>query len=262
MAIVLVTSASGGGNSSGGFATSAVDTTGANFIVVSVSSAVIGGSTVPTLSDNKSNTWTSLTGYTVGASRHTIFYVLSPTVGTGHTFTTSGTNIYPAIIVRAFSGVSSYDSQQSGATGTSSPLATGSVTPSANGALILTGICGDPGATHSYPSGFTGGINIPQDSLSGFNIQGSSAYLIQTTAAAINPSWSWTGSHTSAATSVAVFKETTVSAAASVRVSQHVVEILSLPVPVARVSQHVVEILSATTAPAVTESTQFMIVMP
>ena len=97
--------------------------------------------TITTVSDSKGNTWTGLTSRVGAGAAQRLYYCLAPTVGTGHTFTVSGTSTAATIHVYAFFGVSSYHSE-SGATGSASPLASGSLTPSANGALVFTGRSG------------------------------------------------------------------------------------------------------------------------
>lgn len=197
--------AHGLGGSSDNPTVAAINTTGANILVVSVSQYK--GSTIGTLSDSKSNTWTGLTAK-IGASEayNRLFYCASPTVGSGHTFTVSGTGIFGAVAVQAWSGanVAPFD-VENGAIGASvTSLQTGSVTPSQNNSLIVTSVdpAGGSATTYAINSGFT--ITDSIDSQSG--IEGlAMAYLVQTNAAAINPSWSWVGSSEPAA-AIAVFK--------------------------------------------------------
>lgn len=208
MAITHITSIGAAQGASGG-TTSAINTTGANLIIISIASyaPVIN----PTVVDNKSNTYTALTATIQGSSlRHLLYYTVgSITVGTGHTITvSSGTgSIYNCIVAHAFSGVAGYHSQ-SNTGGTTSPLSAGSVTPSSNGALIFTALGNETAATNTIPVGFTSGLDIPYGS--GVNFGTTTAYLIQPTAAAINPQWSWTGTHAAAVASVAVFTATAV----------------------------------------------------
>lgn len=175
-------------------ATSAIDTTGANLIVVGIVSNQ--GST-PNLIDSKGNTWTPLTQSAVtGASQAILYYSTPTSVGAGHTFTNNGTQTYSTIYVAAFSGAaasSPYDGQQNGATATGvTTLATGSITPTQNGAIVVTvygfNVTGVP---LSINSGFT--ITDSQDFGASNNYGGGLAYLIQGTAAAVNPVWTRTG---------------------------------------------------------------------
>jgi hypothetical protein len=201
MAITLISTVATVLGSSGG-TTSAIDTTGATGIVLHVASY---DSSAIAVSDAKSNSYTGLTIHATSSPCSQLFYTVTPTVGTGHTFTVSGSGIYAAIVVYAFAGVASYGGQENGALHSGDgPFAVGSVTPSVNGALIVTGLAGDQPTTDTYPSGFTGGVTLPYGG--GSNFQNSAAYLIQGTAAAVNPSWTWTPSgHPLTAGAVAVF---------------------------------------------------------
>src|SRR5580765_7474142 len=149
MALTLVGSITAVGDS--GATTAAIDTTGANLLVISASWVGFGSDSV---SDSKGNTWVPLTQHASGTKKHQFFYCLTPTVGTGHTFTVSGGG-FPAAIVYAFSGAASYHAENGNAV--FSPGASGTVTPSANGALVLTGRV-DANATTTTgitPAGFT-----------------------------------------------------------------------------------------------------------
>ena len=239
------------------------DTTGATLITVDV--AYYTGGT-PSVSDNKGNSYFGLTARNHGGgSGQRRFFCLAAVVGTGHVISIGGAGIYAASIAHAFAGVLGYD-RENGAIGAASPLAAGSVTPALNGALILTGLCGDGiTAVHTLPAGFTGTV-IP--GVSGNTMCGSAGYLIQGTAAPINPSWSWTGTHGSAATSVAVFLDTYIpqpllisqlpvevlvqsDVPVQARLSQLPIEVLVLPPPnFGRVSQVAVEVATQGPVPA------------
>ena len=167
MAIVRVASVSRTGPGT----TSSINTTGSNLIVIFTAEY---SAPVQAPTDSNSNTWTPLTEYN-GVERIRGYYVLSPTVGSGHTFTNNNaTNSLFA--VAAYSGVASFD-QESGS-GTNVP---GSITPSADNALLLTGLACGLGATHTIDSGFT----VFEDTAS----VGALGELIQTSAAAANPTW-------------------------------------------------------------------------
>jgi hypothetical protein len=58
----------------------------------------------PTVTDSNGNTWVALTVHNTSNFAHRFWYVASPTVGAGHTFTVSGSQTYPAIMVSAWSG--------------------------------------------------------------------------------------------------------------------------------------------------------------
>jgi hypothetical protein len=105
MAIALVSSLTATPGGSGG-TTAALDTSGANLLILSVSWYTINTANPSTISDSKGNTWTALTrrNSPSGHFAHRLWYATNPTVGTGHTFTvTASADQYPAILVYAFS---------------------------------------------------------------------------------------------------------------------------------------------------------------
>ena len=178
-----------------------IDTTASTLLVVAV--PYVDGPTL-VITDSKSNLWTPLTAYGApGTVRMRFYYCLNPTVGFGHSFSVSGT--LTPIIMFGFAGVVAYQTENgTGTSGaTTSPQATGSVTPAADGALVLTGMTslGEWGEGDDFvtPDVFplTQGISN--------GVQGSVGWYIQPTAAAINPSWSWVESRTDLALTTAVF---------------------------------------------------------
>jgi hypothetical protein len=242
MAFSLVASVTAG-PSSGGGATAAINTTGATLLVISASWYGNGNPAV-SFSDSKGNTYTLATLQASGTAnnmRQQFAYCLSPIVGTSHTFTVSGGSAFPAIIAYAFSGMAAFQIQ-SGAGGNVASLATGSVTPSSNGALVLTGIVWNnsvlPGSIAVAPSGFA---ITTKEGVASTCFPGAAAYVVQATAAAINPTWSWTGTLEAAASTIVVTEVPT-----TARVTQDAIEILSLPAAAGRVTQDVIEILGGT----------------
>lgn len=181
--------------------TSGIDTTGARLIVVSASTNVVGSAGM--LTDSRGNTWVSLgSTITPGSTYLWRWYCINPSVGSGHTFSVA--NVFTSVRVQAFSGPATVSYQaQSDATATGTSIAPGSVTPSNSGALVVSGVFYSS-TNNSF--GVTGGLTITsnQSFASGVNWGGSMAYLVQTTAAAINPTWTLDPSQGSAAF-VAVF---------------------------------------------------------
>ena len=218
MAIAHIVSTSAGGTASSTVTSSAVDTTGANLIVVAVS--VFGTNSV-TVSDSKSNTpYTALTARTQATQSLRMYYFLAPSVGSGHTFTASGTSIFPTISVSAFSGVatSSALDQESGTTSASggTTFQPGSITPSQDNCLLVTGVCSS-GNTHSINGSFNA---TSTNEAAGQHVGGGIAYKIQTTAGAENPTWTWVTS-TGRAAGMASFKPAVVSAALLFATNEH-----------------------------------------
>jgi hypothetical protein len=194
--ISYVNSASFGLGLSGG-TTSAVNTTGANFLFVFVNSY----QGIPTVTSSPSNTWHARTGY--GTSTQAViypFYAYNANVSSSQSFTVSGTSLYCSITIVAFKGVLAssdpYD-VEAGKTpalsSTSSVAAGAGINPNNNGELLVTGV-----ATQTYPttqvfscnSGFT--VASQFGFVSG-QMAGGIGYKIQGTAAATTPTWAWTG---------------------------------------------------------------------
>jgi hypothetical protein len=243
MAIALVASLTAQPGPGGG-TTSAITTTGASLIVISVSWYFGLSGSPTTVTDNKGNTYTGLTFHTSSNFRHRFFYALAPTVGTGHAFTITGSNFYPAIFVYAFSDVASYQTESGAGLGSGTSVACGSVTPSASGALVLTALASNQATASLTPSGFTVAL-IPNTG--GTSAQGGFGYLVQSPAAAINPTWAFAAAE--AGVSAAVFLATA-APVQTVRVTQDAIEVLALaPVPV-RVTQDAVEVIALNTVPA------------
>jgi hypothetical protein len=166
----------------GAVTTPAIDTTGANLIVIATS--IGSGSTL--IRDSNSNTWTALTRYGAGPGIQ-LFYCFGPAVGSGHTFS-NGSGDYPAIAVAAYSGVASapFDTQN-GVANVSSPIHTGSITPGSNGELLISALGDLSGTTVSIDSSFA---LIEQQFYSPGSAYGVAlAWQVQATAAPINPTW-------------------------------------------------------------------------
>lgn len=191
--------------------TSALGTNGANLIVVTIS-CYLGPAT---LSDNYGNTYTALTRRATPTNAYSaqIFYCANPTVdpnGTpAHTFTYGGTTAqYFTLGVYAVSGANSspfdvengnIDNSVAGTT-----IQPGSVTPSANGAMLITvGGAALNGTASTINSGFT----YTSDGFDGTGTCSAQGYLIQSTAGAVNPTFTSGGFVGSpAAAAIAVFK--------------------------------------------------------
>lgn len=175
--------------SQGGNGTSSsINTTGASLLVAYISESTT--SNPPT--DSKSNTWTGLTsrvGSFANISR--LWYVANPAVGSGHTFTLSAST--PSGCFVAFDGVSlsSPFDQENGSDINNDPTSQpGSITPSVNDTVVLTGL----GGVTDFPGGsINSGYTITNfEALNLGNFFSSAlAYIVQTTATATNPTWTW-----------------------------------------------------------------------
>jgi hypothetical protein len=181
---------------------SSIDTSGSDtiFVVVSWYTGVGGGAV---LTDSKGNTWNGLTERSNGFDlRQRVYYAKNATAGTGHTFTLTGTVSLPAGAVSAFSGghlTAPFD-QEVFANISSTSGQPGSLTPSENDCIVISGQNNQDanGSVATIDSGFTKTDSVDR-ATSGLGV--GSAYLIQTTAAAVNPTWSWSSSNNNLLTS-------------------------------------------------------------
>ena len=184
MAITLVSSIGAGSTTGTNATTPPIETTGANLIVVFVAS-----DGVQTVSDSKGNTWVGLTSHPAysNPTSNKLYQCINPVVGTGHTFTVSGSG-KPVIIAAAFSGASGGLDLESGAgcAAGNSGVGTGSLTTSVANELVITGV-GAAGLTLTINSGFT---IITQVALTSNSYEGGLAYLIPASSGTVaGPFW-------------------------------------------------------------------------
>lgn len=183
------------GSSDGSTVTTAsVDSTNAKLIVLVVTSTNgSADSTLPT--DSASNTWTALT-VRDGGQAVQIFYCVNPTTSATHTFSVSGGSFpFPSVfaIVAGGPATPSYDQES----GTNSGTQPGSLTPSTTDCLVVSG----GNFNNSTPTSATGMTLTGAIANDGNHYAGGAAYVIQTSATAVNPTWDQTGS-----IAMAVFK--------------------------------------------------------
>lgn len=177
--------------------TSGINTTGATLLVANITAW--DAAPLSYITDSNNNTWVPFPTYLGNFTAQTqqMFYAINPVVGSGHTFTI-GAGTQGSLEVGAFSGVTGvlpFDkSAPSSTTGTTSAssIQPGSLTPTNANSLIVSAVSFQNNGTQvsSINSGFT--ITDTNASASGL-IGGSMAYLIQTTATAVNPTWSFSG---------------------------------------------------------------------
>lgn len=215
MAFAVVAHTSAASSDGTTVTTGAIDTTGATLLVVGAGA----GTSIGSIADSKSNSWTA--GAAVTNTLITqIWHVINPTsVGSGHTFTVNTqASSFPAICVLALSGAdtaASRDQQNTGTAAAGTTVQPGSVTPTADNEIVIT-------AAHVTVTGETvsidGGFNISdQVTAGGPNYGVALAYLIQTSLAAANPTWTFSTTETFPAAGIDTFK-----AAAGVTVPQEV----------------------------------------
>lgn len=202
MAVTVLATALKGGPS-GGATTPAINTTGANLLVITVSWYAPG--TTPVVSDTKSNIWVPLKQTGAGDQKCQIYYSINPVVGTNHVFFADGSGSNPVLRVIAASGAHSnpvvgQDGRASATGFTNNP---GPVLPPVAGCLIVTGLAFgvDPSATidqgfNAAYMGFSGGVNTA----------GAGAYLEPLTRYAVDPQWVWPTFSENNASVITVFR--------------------------------------------------------
>jgi hypothetical protein len=185
--------------------TTAVNTTGANLLVVSVTGKH-GTYTVSDLVGGNSNTWMLAFSYSNASDQANLYYCANPAhTGSGHTVTVTSSSLEVVVGFLAVSGASASPlDQHNGNTTGSTTIQPGSITPSQNGCLVVTNVETYTG----NPTGVSGGgtwTDTLVNYVSSTVIGGGFGYLIQATAAAINPTWSMSVSETNAAAGIASF---------------------------------------------------------
>jgi hypothetical protein len=169
--------------------TGAINTTGANVIVIFVDE-VYGSPATPT--DSLSNTWTKVP---ISAGYPQAWYCVNSNTGSSHTFTESTNNssvsaaLILGVIAFKLSGTASLDVAASVNAFGNLTTQPGSITPGFNGELLITMWGGSVlPTTLAVNSGFT-----LLDTATDGSISFGDAWQAQTTLAAINPTWSgWT----------------------------------------------------------------------
>jgi hypothetical protein len=182
------------GNGGGGLVVTApIDTTGANTLLVYVVSDGWHANSVA-ITDSYNNPWTALNDAYSGTMGGCWFVAAAAHTGAAHTFRADPGGSFMTLFVSAWSGLATagpWDRQATFGSPAPSlgmtPFQTGSVTPSQSGELIVSAISEyHPNAdNYSVDSGFT----IIDKVASGSTLGGAIAYLVQTSAGPVNPSW-------------------------------------------------------------------------
>jgi hypothetical protein len=174
--------------------------TSTNSTLIVINCGWFPGTTVDvTISDNQTNTYTSLTKHTNGNLSQRTFYKINPTTagGGGHTFTSGGTSTFPSCTAIGFSsgGAVTFDKENGTNCGTCSSISVGSTqTPTSAPALFVSG-AGMEVSSGPYTVSALGTSTQYTVVYSGGNNEGSGiGYEIQSSATARDPSWAWTGS--------------------------------------------------------------------
>lgn len=185
--------------------TGAIDTTGADLLVVAY---VYDYRVSPSIVDSKLNSWTGLTAHAgSNAGVVKLYYAKNPIVGSGHAVTLGATGgaFYGAAYFAAFRGADTtapFD-VENGATSNGTTIQPGGISPTLGGELVISAmamnVTGAPAVDSSMNLLDNNGL------APGTYYGGGIAYKIQTTAAAINPVWT-VGSSAANACVIASFK--------------------------------------------------------
>lgn len=206
-AITLIDHKAAGAASMGGTATTAaLNCTGANAMKVVSSDFNTGGwdASMDTITDSLGNVYSHGTPQTFPGTTSTVVVWYKDNATVSGSMTVSGTGSFNSIFVACFSVVKTTAAldQQSGAVASSSTIQPGSATPSENNELIIAGLSSGQ-TSYSINGGFTITDQLPL--VGGNHMGGALAYLIQTSAAAANPTWT-INTADQAATVLATFK--------------------------------------------------------
>ncbi len=191
----------------------AIVTTGANFLIIHLSWAA----NAITISDSKMNSWTALTQSPANNGASRLFYAENATVGTGHTFTFTGTNVFASMDIAAYAGVKLSSSFEQECNNTGNIAATninacsiGSITPSVVNMLIVTGFHVEVDlGPYTIDTGFT--ITDQAALVGGVSYGSALAYLIETSIVNVNPNWAGSGTPGRLASTTASFLPSTLS---------------------------------------------------
>jgi hypothetical protein len=198
MAFAVVTHAAQGSTDTNGFTSSSFNSTGANLLVLVLQDT--DGTTA--VSDSKGNTWHQAV-QTNQFDRNTIFYAWNPTVGSGHTITLTATSKSPSFEIIVLSGAQTssdpLDQTNSGVALGGGTIQPGSITPGSANEIVIAGVTyQDTTNAMTINSSFT--IQDQQKQVNGAHVGGGLAYIIQTTAGAVNPTWTDSGNQLFGAT--------------------------------------------------------------
>lgn len=204
MSFALIASTSASSGTGTGVSTTAINTTGANLIVVVLASSFNAGEAI---TDSVGNTFIVADTRTSSLFTETIYYCYNPITSATYTVSSGAiANTFPAIVVTAFSGSASSPLDQ--VTGGTTNVA-GPITPTLANELIITGYTSNTTIT---PAATGIATVISRAMVSAFAIAVGLGYTIQTTATAVTATWT---SSTIQASSIVSFKSASASGGSS-----------------------------------------------
>ena len=202
MAFALIDDATGTSPDTEIVTSGAIDSTGANLLVSGLGSS---WNTKPFF-DSKSNTWSQVRSELENFDfdrQASIAWSTPTSVGSGHTGSHGQalSSNYQAIVFAAFSGAAASSPEDQTADdyiSSTESIQAGSITPTEANELIIAVLCSRSDVEVSIDSGFTIIAQIPASESPQYRAV-AMAYKIQTSAEAVNPTWSWTGAHAAVA---------------------------------------------------------------
>lgn len=210
MAWNLITSGAVQGSGTSTLTSPSFNGIGADLIVIVVTWSGSGGGTTPAGADSSGNTYSGINISSTTQPQVGVLYTHNPTVTSSMTVGVTPAVEYPCMQYYVYSGsiasgavldVSSFNNA-----GATQP---GSVTPSQNNTLLVTGVADESTATDSVTGGFASSAPGFQQAFfrNAINYGGAASTLVQTTAAAVNPTWtSANGASPTNSTIIAAFK--------------------------------------------------------
>lgn len=142
------------------------------------------------------NTWLTGTDRVSGNIHTCLHYSLSPAnVGVSHYITVVGGSFTTIPDFEAWSDSGSgptFDQQNGGTVSGSTTISTGSITPTANNCLVVTGVGTDSHFSQAWT--IDSSFVITNNNQNGGNEQGAGGRIVQTTAGAVNPTWTYPSS--------------------------------------------------------------------
>jgi hypothetical protein len=169
----------------------AVDMHTANLLGMCINNGSTGAIAI---SDSSGNTWTQVEQTYGGSQGIYAAYVANPTVTSTMTFTVGSGAVNESFVVMGFSGAATSSPLDATAgtvknsAGAGTTIQAGSITPSANGEVVIT-CAGNFPATDSVLSVNSSFTAVTVPGVNGSYYSTGMAQLVQTSAAATNPTW-------------------------------------------------------------------------
>lgn len=159
------------------------------FVVVGVGFAT--GST-PVVTDLAGNTYTGRTAYSGAAVAVRLFYAYNVTGNAAMTWTVTGTGILASMAIMSFSGVNTasdpYDKESGSTYFATTPATPGAFTPTNDNSLVVSFLSHNNTSPAFACASFTIKDQVALSGGSNYGV--CSAYVIQTSKASVNASWS------------------------------------------------------------------------